>query len=76
MPAENDLCPDHPAKALPVDGEITEPVPSDRPPKAQPVTDDAPIYDEMEIEVPKAIPVDESEAGIQKAIPVPESEGR
>jgi penicillin-binding protein 1A len=76
VPAENDLCPDHPAKALPVDGEIVEAAPSERPPKAQPVTDDAPIHDEMEIDIPKAIPVDESEAGIQKAIPVPENQGR
>jgi penicillin-binding protein 1A len=75
VPAENDLCPDHPAKALPVDGEA-EATASDRAPKAQPVPDEGPIADEMEIDVPKAIPVDESEAKVQKAIPVPENEGR
>jgi penicillin-binding protein 1A len=54
VPAENDLCPDHPAKALPVSGEET-----DRPPKAEPVTDDSPILEEVEPEVLKALPVDE-----------------
>jgi penicillin-binding protein 1A len=76
VPAENDLCPDHPAKALPIDGEPEAAAASERPPKAQPVADEGPIADEMEIDIPKAIPVDESEAGVQKAIPVPESEGR
>jgi len=75
VPAENDLCPDHPAKALPLDGEPEAPV-SERPPKAQPVSDEGPIPDEMEIEIPKAIPVDESEAGVQRAIPVDEGDGR
>ncbi|MEK7951900.1 transglycosylase domain-containing protein [Luteolibacter soli] len=76
VPAENDLCPDHPAKAIPLDGEVPEATTSNRPPKAQPVSDDSPILDEEEIEIPKAIPVDEGEPVIQKAIPVPESQGR
>ncbi|HEY1120452.1 MAG TPA: PBP1A family penicillin-binding protein [Haloferula sp.] len=74
VPAENDLCPDHPAKALPVDGEIPEATTSDRPPKAQQVEDQGPVPDEMEIDIPKAIPV--AEGDVLKAIPVPESEGR
>lgn len=57
VPAENDLCPDHPARALPVDGDDL--AGSGRPPKAQPVADESPIQEEMEPEVLKAIPVDE-----------------
>ncbi len=59
-PAENDLCPEHPARALPVDGEE---VVADKPMKAQPVTEEelaeGPIIEEEEADVPKALPVDE-----------------
>ena len=57
VPPENDLCPVHPAKALPVDAE--DPGFFSRPPKAQPVEDEAPVIEEMEPEVLKAIPVEE-----------------
>uniref|UniRef100_UPI002105221B penicillin-binding transpeptidase domain-containing protein n=1 Tax=Luteolibacter marinus TaxID=2776705 RepID=UPI002105221B len=54
VPAENDLCPDHPARALPVDaGEVD----SGRPLRAQPV-DDGPIEEEQD-EPLKALPVEE-----------------
>ncbi|MCW1886256.1 PBP1A family penicillin-binding protein [Luteolibacter flavescens] len=61
VPAENDLCPDHPAKAIPVDGVIEEEPTTGRPPKAQEIIDEGPIQEEMEPEVLKAIPVDEDE---------------
>jgi hypothetical protein len=59
VPAENDLCPTHPARALPVDGEE---VASARPLRAQPVDESAldpgPIPDEEEAPL-KALPVEE-----------------
>jgi penicillin-binding protein 1A len=59
VPAENDLCPTHPARALPVDGDE---VASSRPLRAQPVdestADLGPIHDEEEAPL-KALPVDE-----------------
>ncbi len=58
MPTENDLCPYHPAKALPVGAE-EEAAGSERPPKAEPVSEEGPILEEMEPEVLKAIPVEE-----------------
>ncbi|MCW1923052.1 transglycosylase domain-containing protein [Luteolibacter arcticus] len=58
VPAENDLCPDHPAKALAVGEEETE---SETPPKALPLDESSPIPEEMEPEVLRAIPVDEGE---------------
>ena len=54
VPAENDLCPDHPARALPVDGgELT----SSKPLRAEPVAEE-PILDEEEAPL-KALPVEE-----------------
>ncbi|MEO5715758.1 MAG: transglycosylase domain-containing protein [Luteolibacter sp.] len=59
---ENDLCPIHPAKALAVD-ESAVPVPSDTPPRAQPVTPNTPPM--------RALPVEEEDTPAPlKAIPV------
>jgi penicillin-binding protein 1A len=59
VPAEGDLCPTHPARALPVDGEE---VASARPLRAQPVDESAldpgPILEEEEAPL-KALPVEE-----------------
>jgi penicillin-binding protein 1A len=59
LPAENDLCPTHPARALPVGGDE---VASNRPLRAQPVdestVDLGPILDEEEAPL-KALPVEE-----------------
>jgi penicillin-binding protein 1A len=61
VPAENDLCPTHPARALPVDGN-EEDIASTKPLKAQPVDESAldagPIPDEEEAPL-KALPVEE-----------------
>ena len=59
VPADNDLCPTHPARALPVDGEELA---DTRPLRAQPVDESAldqgPIPEEEEIPL-KALPVEE-----------------
>ena len=55
-PAESDLCPIHPARALAVDAEVAN---SDEPLRAQPVQEDSgPIMEEEEAPL-KAIPVEE-----------------
>ena len=54
VPAENDLCPDHPARALPVNGDD---LPSRKPLRATPV-EESMIYEEEEAPL-KAIPIEE-----------------